>query len=67
MKVTAACSPVDGGWWFVRVPEVPGALTQVRSIDDAGWMAADAVATLIGMDPQDIDVRVVVMPEAASA
>lgn len=35
--MTAVCSLVDGGWWFVRVPEVAaGALTQVRTIDDAG-------------------------------
>lgn len=57
MKVTARARRT-GGWWAVDVPEVAGAFTQVRRLDQVAEAAADAVADLTGSDPANIDVAV---------
>jgi len=67
MEVTAICIKADQRWWAIEVPEVPGALTQVASLDDAADMAADAVATVLEIDPASVRVRVIVEPEVVRA
>ena len=67
MDVTARCIRADARWWAIEVPEVPGALTQVESLDDAAWMAADAVATVLEIDPATVRVRVIVEPAGVPA
>ena len=65
MIVTAHCVR-DGGWWVVDVPEVAGALTQGRTLDEAAAMTVDAVASLLGVERATIQVRVVAEPFAAA-
>lgn len=57
MKVRAEATCLAPGW-AVRVPEVEGAVTQVREETDIAAAAADAVATLLEIDPAGIDVVV---------
>lgn len=64
MRVTALCTRSDG-WWAVVVPEVDGAITQARRLDQVPAMVADAVALLAGEDPTTIEVDV--QPEIPAA
>lgn len=66
MIVTAHCV-WDGAWWIVDVPEVDGALTQGRTLEEATAMAADAVGSLLDIDPATVRVRVVAEPQPARA
>jgi predicted RNase H-like HicB family nuclease len=49
----------DGRWWFVRVPEIPGAVTQARRLDQVDAMAREVVSLLLEAAPDsfDLDVR----------
>jgi predicted RNase H-like HicB family nuclease len=49
----------DGRWWFVRVPEVPGAITQARRLHQVEAMAREVVSLLLEVPPDsfDLDVR----------
>lgn len=59
MKVTAVATRA-GSWWAVRVPQVEGAFTQARRLDEVPDMVADAVALLTGSQVDNADVDVVV-------
>ncbi|AJR18030.1 DUF2188 domain-containing protein [Pimelobacter simplex] len=56
MKVTAQATR-SGGWWAVEVPEVPGAFTQVKRLDQVGEAAAEAVADLLDIPVDDVEVE----------
>lgn len=56
MKVTAQAIRA-GHWWAVTVPEVDGAFTQARRLDQIPTMVADAVQLLDGTPAEDIDVE----------
>ncbi len=64
MKVTAQATR-SGGWWAVEVPDVPGAFTQVKRLDQVADAAAEAVADLLNVDIRDVEVEVlpVLAPE----
>jgi predicted RNase H-like HicB family nuclease len=49
----------DGRWWFVRVPKVPGAITQARRLEQVEAMAREVVSLLLEVAPDsfDLDVR----------
>lgn len=66
MIVTAHCVR-DGDWWVVDVPEVDGAVTQGRTLDEAALMAADVAGLLLGVEPSTILVRVVAEAHAVPA
>lgn len=57
MKATAVTTRSDG-WWAIVVPEVDGAFTQARRLDDVPRMAADAVGLLSGVDPSEVETTV---------
>lgn len=57
MKVTAQIVR-SGDWWAIEVPEFPGVFTQVKRLDQAAVMVADAVATMTGADPSEVEVSV---------
>ncbi len=57
MKITALCQR-EGAWWAIEVPEVEGAFTQSRRLDQAAVMAADAVSLLLDIPPASIEVEV---------
>ncbi|OMQ14499.1 hypothetical protein A7K94_0216205 [Modestobacter sp. VKM Ac-2676] len=60
MNVTAMCER-SGEWWAVRVPEVEGAFTQAKRLDQVPGMVADAVAMLADVPAESVDVRVEVV------
>lgn len=57
MNVTAVCER-SGDWWAVTVPEVGGALTQAKRLDQVPAMVADAVELLTGTPSADVRVTV---------
>jgi predicted RNase H-like HicB family nuclease len=40
-------SPIEDGWIMAQVPELPGAVTQGRDIDEAREMIQEAVELLL--------------------
>ena len=60
MHVTAIARR-SGDWWAVEVPEVDGAFTQAKRLDQVPEMVADAVS-LLGDVPAD-QVNVTVVPD----
>lgn len=50
-----------GRWWAVEVPDVPGVFTQTRRLDQVAPAAREAIALMLDIDPDLVDV--VVEPE----
>jgi predicted RNase H-like HicB family nuclease len=48
----------DGRWWFVRAAEVPGAMTQVRRLDQVEAMAREVISLLQEVAPDSFDLEV---------
>lgn len=46
VRLTAIYEPVEDGWWMVTCPEIPGAVSQGRTIEEAREMIRDAVQLL---------------------
>jgi predicted RNase H-like HicB family nuclease len=57
MNVTAVCER-SGDWWAVSVPEVEGAFTQAKRLDQVPEMVADAVELLTGTPAVAVSVTV---------
>jgi hypothetical protein len=49
-----------GAWWALEVPSVPGVFTQVKRLDQAGAVAAEAIALMRKMPVSKVRTRVVV-------
>ncbi|MGI8578531.1 MAG: type II toxin-antitoxin system HicB family antitoxin [Nocardioidaceae bacterium] len=47
-----------GKWWVVEVPEVDGALTQARRLDQVEAMVQDAVSMVEEVPPESVTVAV---------
>ena len=58
MKVTAHATRSQG-WWVVEVPEVDGAFTQARRLDQVPAMVRDAVSMLEDVPEESIEVEVI--------
>lgn len=48
----------SGSWWAVEVPDVEGAFTQTKRLDQVPAMVADAVSLLTGTPADEIQVDV---------
>ncbi len=46
-KLTAIYERTEDGWWVVSVPEIPGAHSQGRTLEEAREMIKDAVSLLM--------------------
>jgi predicted RNase H-like HicB family nuclease len=57
MNVTAVCER-SGDWWAVSVPEVEGAFTQAKRLDQVPGMVADAIEVLTGTPAAQVSVTV---------
>lgn len=55
----------SGRWWAIDVPEVPGAFSQARRLDQVDAMAREAIALVLDLSPDEIDV--VVQPQIPDA
>jgi hypothetical protein len=58
MQVTAIARG-SGDWWAVEVPEVDGAFTQAKRLDQVPEMVADAVSLLEDVPAEQVQVTVV--------
>lgn len=47
----------DGNWWSLQAKELPGAISQVRKIEDAG-IIKEALAFLSGQPEESIEISV---------
>ncbi len=45
----------SGRWWGLTVPDVPGVVSQVRSLRDADEYVREAVAFVLDVDPESFD------------
>ena len=63
MRRVTATATRSGGWWAVEVPDVPGAFTQARRLEQIPAMAADAVEMLTGERVDEVEV-VPILPDA---
>lgn len=45
-ELTAIYERGDGDWWVATCPEVPGAITQGKTLDEARYMLRDAIQEL---------------------
>lgn len=46
------------GWWSIEVPAVPGAVSQGRSHEEVIFMAIDAIAMILEVPKDEINVDV---------
>lgn len=49
----------DGAWWVLTVPEVPGAFSQARRLDQAPEMITDAISLVLGVPETAFTVTVI--------
>ncbi len=53
--LTAIYEHTEDGWWVVSVPEIPGAHSQGRSLEEAREMIQDAVRLLMEVRREDAE------------
>jgi predicted RNase H-like HicB family nuclease len=46
-EFTVIYTPIEDGWFMAQVPELPGAVTQGRNMDEAREMIQEAVELLL--------------------
>ena len=46
------------GWWCIEVPSVPGAVSQGKNHEEVVFMATDAIALILDIPKEEIDVVV---------
>jgi predicted RNase H-like HicB family nuclease len=54
-KLTAVFEHTEDGWWVVSVPEIPGAHSQGRTLEEAREMIKDAVRLLLEVRREDAE------------
>ena len=58
MAVRARRRTSSGDWWAISVPEVKGAFSQARRLDQVEGMAREAIALILDVDRQSFDIEV---------
>lgn len=48
----------SGDWWALAVPELRGVHSQVKRLDQADAMAREAIALMLDLEPDDVEVDV---------
>lgn len=56
-----------GGWWALSSPDVPGAHSQAKRLDQAEAMARESIALVLDLDEARVDVEVAPVLEAELA
>ncbi len=54
-KFTAIYEHTEDGWWVASVPEIPGAHSQGRTLEEAREMIRDAVRLLLEVRREDAE------------
>lgn len=50
----------DGKWWVVTVPDVPGAFSQIRRLDQVADAIREAIAFVARVDEDDVGVHLTI-------
>ncbi|MEZ5170643.1 MAG: type II toxin-antitoxin system HicB family antitoxin [Acidimicrobiia bacterium] len=45
----------SGNWWTIEIPDLPGAFSQARRLDQVEDMAREVIALMTDVDESDID------------
>lgn len=45
----------SGDWWAITIPELPGAFSQCKRLDQVEAMAREVIALMLDIDPTDVD------------
>ena len=64
-EYTATAQRVGGGWWMVQCDQHPGALSQVRRLDQAPDEHREAIAFVTGEPAEQVEVTIVPRLEPA--
>ena len=48
----------EAGWWIVQCDQHPGALSQVRRLDQAAGVHREAIAFVVGVPADEVEVGV---------
>jgi predicted RNase H-like HicB family nuclease len=57
----------DGRWWVLSVPDVPGAVSQVRSLSQADEYIRESIAFVREVEPDSFELRIQpILPEEAA-
>lgn len=54
-NLTAIYEHTDDGWWVASVPEIPGAVSQGRTLEEAREMIRDATSMLLEVRREDAE------------
>lgn len=54
-QLTAVYEHTEDGWWVASVPEIPGAHSQGRTLEEAREMIKDAVRLLLEVRREDAE------------
>jgi predicted RNase H-like HicB family nuclease len=54
-NLTAIYEHTEDGWWVVSVPEIPGAHSQGRTLEEAREMIKDATRLLLEVRREDAE------------
>ena len=60
MKTYTILAERDGAWWSLQAKELPGAISQVRNIEDAG-IIKEAISFLSGIPEDDITIAIEIL------
>lgn len=56
----------SGNWWAIEIPDLPGAFSQARRLDQVEGMARELIALMMAVDEREVgDLDVHVEPPAA--
>jgi predicted RNase H-like HicB family nuclease/DNA-binding CsgD family transcriptional regulator len=58
MTTYTAVAERSGGWWAIRVRELPGVFTQAKRLDQVEPTVRDAVSVFLDVDPASFGVEV---------
>lgn len=65
MTTYTAVAERSGGWWAIRVRELPGVFTQARRLDQVESTVRDAISIFLDVDPASFEVEVTeVLPDS---
>ncbi len=45
----------SGDWWAITIPQLPGAFSQCKRLDQVEAMAREVIALMLDTDPADVD------------
>lgn len=67
-RYTVTCQR-SGGWWAIEVPEIKGAHSQARRLDQVEYMARDVIALMLDVpaDSFEVDIKPDLPAEAVEA